>query len=106
MSILQNAIEHFTSQGRREIDVPEWGCKLYSTTMTLKERAAYSDRYETHKLAAAAWLVVAKATDGEGKPAFAKGDDLELSRKADAAVILRIAGAILEGPSAEDVEKN
>ena len=44
MSVIENAIKHFSSKERREIHVPEWDVTLYSRNLTLENKGLWLHR--------------------------------------------------------------
>lgn len=107
-TILERAIAHYSGLGRKEIDVPEWGCKLFSTPCTLAEKAKIFKGMgkDQSDLAALAIAVCMKAETEDGKKAFSMADVEDLKRGTDADVLSRIASQILDFSSIEDAEKN
>ena len=113
LSVLDRAKAHFGQ--RRSISIPEWKdgdgnpTVLYWKPFTLDEQArlraarnAASDDETDGMLR----ILIAKATDAEGKKVFDIGDRPELRAAVDAIVLDRIIQAMLSTASLEDAVKN
>ena len=83
MNIMENATKHFEDQvksGLNEVDVPEWGCKVYYLpVMTVKEmEALYSHMEKGNQLDALVEMLILRARNEDGSMAFKKGDKFEI----------------------------
>jgi hypothetical protein len=107
-SVLDRATEHFSAQGRKSIDVPEWGCTVYYAPLTVmeKRRIFKPGLRPGDDQAVAVDALIEKARDEAGKPMFTLDDRETLLRKVDAKVVERVALALLGGATAEETEKN
>ncbi len=91
--------QHFEALGTREIPVPEWGISIYATPVTVAERAKI---YAGEKKSDQDFLVqilLTKARDRDGRPLFTLEDKAVLMQKADSAVLIRVASAIMNADS-------
>lgn len=101
MSILDSARAHYESLDRKSVAIPEWGgATLYWTPMTADEhRRIFSKPDDNGKppdstLMAVRTLIL-KGKNEDGSPAFDALDENKLRHGVSAAVLLRVAGAIL-----------
>ncbi|TXL70103.1 hypothetical protein FHP25_35875 [Vineibacter terrae] len=93
--ILDRAKAHMASHEVRAIEVPEWGCTIYWTPMTLIERETVRRRSQANGLAdAAAHIIVMKAIDRDGHKLFDLDDKRVFLNQADSGVVQHIANAI------------
>ncbi len=113
MSIIDQAKAHFADISTpRIVEVPEWGedenspLKVYVTPLNLSEKQALFRLAKGDDLAVLVDAIILKATDEAGEKLFTKEHKRDLMRKADPAVIERLASEILGNPSIEDYEKN
>lgn len=91
---------HFEALGTREIPVPEWGITIYTTPVTVAERARiYGQGAKSNDQDFVARILVTKAKDRDGKPLFTLEDQAVLLQKADSGVLIRVAAAIMNGDS-------
>lgn len=110
--ILSRMKKHMAAHGLQDLVVPEWGCTLYWSPITLAEREEIRQRAASHGLDdAQAHAIFLKAVDRDGKKVFDLGDKLVLLHQADAGVVSRVATAMTsDRPSlaarVEESEKN
>lgn len=78
--------------GLRAIDVPEWGMKLWFGGLVMADVLAAEDRKPATELDRTLVLIVSKACNEDGSPAFTFGDLEYLKREADYRVLMRVAG--------------
>ena len=105
--VLKAAKDHFSEQGRKEIDVPEWETTIFAAPLTLKERdRLLSGGAGEVRLSVMADIVIFKAEDQGGKKMFTVEHKFALMNEVDAEVVSRIASEILAGPTVEDARKN
>tara|TARA_R110002167_G_scaffold70512_3_gene199034 strand:- start:294 stop:653 length:360 start_codon:yes stop_codon:yes gene_type:complete len=98
--ILAQATAHFSGLENGEIKVPEWGnVKLTWKPMSCDERrkiyAPMPDGQPADGVTIFIRVLIAKALDSSGKPAFSKMDENKLSHGVDPTVVGRIAREIL-----------
>lgn len=110
MSVIDRAKAHFDAQGVRCIEVPEWGeegepCRIFVTPWTLADQAKLLRASQGKEAEALALVLIFKAMDGEGKPLFTLEDKRALMHEVDAAVVARVANAIMGVEEAEAVGK-
>jgi hypothetical protein len=99
--ILSKIAAHFDALGTRKIEVPEWGTEIYASPVTLAERTRiYAGAKGDNDYEVLAKIIITKAKDAEGKPLFTLADKATLLQRADAAVLIRLAAEIMNGPSA------
>lgn len=107
MSILDRAKAHYESLGSVRIEVPEWKDEngeptvLYAEPMTLDERRKL-DKFASDSQEYLARLVITKALDEQGNPAFRIEDKPILMKRVSDLVIARIAGEIARVASIEE----
>lgn len=92
-SILETISQRHADQKPTEIDVPEWGAKLYFTPLTAAERASIRkgvDPDDDGEMLIAS--IIRKARDKDGKPAFEDNAETRaiLAGKAEFSIIRRI----------------
>ena len=68
--ILERAKAHMASHAVRDIEVPEWGCTIYWTPVTLAERETVRRRGQSSLADAAAHIIFMKAIDSKGLQLF------------------------------------
>lgn len=103
MSILERAMEHATRQAGelRPVPVPEWGETIYyRPILTAGDRNAIEKSQTKGTTEAAIQTLIRRARDAEGKPIFSAGDIDKLRNNVDSAVIVRLAGEIINGSDA------
>lgn len=113
MRAIEAAKLHLASQGRREVEVPEWGeepGKPLIVTFTPLTVAEHRKLFPAGKSPDAQLFVdtlIQKAKDADGKPMFTFDDRHALMTEVDSGVIARVAGAILAtAPSEGEAAKN
>lgn len=105
--ILDRITAHFDSLGKRTIEVPEWGCTIHATPVTIAERnRIYKNSKGDNDYATLVRMIVVKATDADGKPMFNAADEPKLLNHADSTVIVRVAAEIMSvgAPRADDLK--
>lgn len=104
--ILDRAKAHFTSLGRQQMDVAEWGVTVYWTPLTLhQKRKLISPDHPPDELLPAR-VVIEKAQDIGGKPMFSIDDYEDLIHRVDQVVLTRLATAMMSVPTPGEAEKN
>jgi hypothetical protein len=108
MSLIDSAIEHFSSKTIRKIEVEEWGTTLFSKNLTLDDRAKWLARANGDSTDYMVYAVIFGLTDSEGSPVFDVGDKVKLRRNVDPDIVARLANFVLnvDGESEEEREKN
>jgi|TARA_Y100000052_G_C2943819_1_gene82478 hypothetical protein len=108
MSVIEKAIQHFSSKERREIHVPEWDVTLFTRNLTLENKGNWLKRADGDSTEYMVYAVIYGLEDEEGNPAFDVGDKLQLKNHVDPDVVTRLATFVLEtsGATEEDREKN
>lgn len=113
LSVLDRAKAHFGQ--RRSISIPEWKdgdgnpTVLYWKPFSLDEQKklrAARDAAEDDAIDGSLRILIAKATDAEGKKVFDIGDRPELRASVDALIVDRILDAMMSTASLEDAVKN
>ena len=110
-TVLQKATSHFRAQldgTLREIDVPEWECKVYFYPATsFKEESAILKLQQEGKTGEAlVQSLIVKCRNADGSKMFQTADRITLMNEVDPKIIINIAGAINNSDSTEDIEKN
>lgn len=108
MSLIDFAVEHFSSKEVRKIEVPEWDTVLYSKNLTLDDRAKWLSRANGDSTDYMVYAVIFGLTDDKGEPVFDIGDKGKLRRNVDPDIVAKLANFVLQvaGPEEEDREKN
>jgi len=111
MSILDRAKAHFEAQEIKRIEVPEWGedgnpAIIMSEPFTLADRKSLIKFAQDDEMEFLVRLIIMKALDEDGKKIFDLSDKPTLMNKVDPSVILRIANAISQIPTVEDMSGN
>ncbi len=112
MKIIDRAKSHFESLGVQSIEVPEWQDEqgnptiIYWQPITLAEKKKLFNKTENlNDAGLLADVVVMKALDKDGNKLFSLEDKLALNHKVDSDVLSKIAVAMVQTPSAEDLKK-
>jgi len=113
MSILDSAKSHFESLGVQSIEVPEWKDTdgnpsiIYWNPINLYEKSILFKKSDNmNDVSILADVLVMKAIDKDGKKLFEAKDKLALMYKVDSDVLSRIATAMVQAVSPEEVKKN
>ncbi len=114
--LIERAKDHYKGllNQPKIISVPEWSSEgektiIYSTPLTLSERAKLKRFAGDSDPDLAAEIVIMKAKDKDGNSYFTREDKLDLMKSVDSAVIARIAADIMgadDDKIIEDMEKN
>ena len=110
-SVIQRATEHYKSKPLKRIEIPEWGddegpLVVYSSPFTLKDQSRI--RYIAEKQSEVdvlAEVLIMKLMDESGEKIFTIEDKNDLRNNVDAAIVSRIATAIMSVDEAQ-LEKN
>lgn len=112
MKIIDRAKSHFESLGVQSIEVEEWQDEngnptvIYWQPITLAEKKKLFNKTENlNDAGLLADVVLMKALDKNGDKLFSLEDKLVLNHKVDSDVLSRIAVAMVQTPSAEDLKK-
>ena len=113
MSIIDSAKAHFESLGVQSIEVPEWKdadgkpsviywnpINLYEKNILFKKSDNMSD------VSILADILVMKGLDKDGNKIFKVEDKLALMYKVDSDVLSRVATAMVQVITPEEVKKN
>lgn len=108
MSLIDKAVEHFSSKAVRKIEVPQWGVELFSKNLTLEDRSKWLARADGDTTDYMVYAVIFGLTDAEGNPVFDIGDKVKLRRHVDPDIVAKLANFVLQvsGETEEDREKN
>ena len=111
--ILKNAKKHFNEVvigDIKEIDVPEWDCKIFFRGGTnFTQEAKVIELQNSGKSAEAlVQVLINRSLDKDGKRLFSDHQKSELMNSVDPATILKIVTKINsnQGPTIEDTEGN
>ena len=101
MSIIDQAVAHYSSQERLIISVPEWGTKdnplqihVFPMTMAEVNMIQRISKKDASNIEHAANIIVIKARDAEGNRLFKLEDKDALMERADYRVVARITEEI------------
>ena len=113
MSILDRAKSHFENIGVQSIEVPEWKDEdgkptvLFWNPINLYEKNKLFKKSDNMTdVSILADIVVMKSLDKDGKKIFKLDDKMDLMTKVDSDVLSRIATAMVQVISPEEVKKN
>ena len=109
--IIDRARAHFSDQGTRRIEVPEWGDEngplvIYATPFTLAEKKKLFRLAKDNDLDLLAYTLIHKALNKDGEKIFTLDDKHALVNSVDANVLARAAAQLSDSASVEDLEKN
>jgi hypothetical protein len=89
----------------REIEGPEWGTTIYCRAPNIIEAAEIDRvRREEGEAAAAVRALVLLARDADGQPLLSRAAEAQLLREADASVIFRVVGLMLDDAGINSVD--
>ena len=113
MSILDRAKSHFENIGVQSIEVPEWKDEdgkptvLFWSPINLYEKNKLFKKSDNMTdVSILADIVVMKSLDKDGKKIFKLEDKMDLLTKVDSDVLSRIATAMIQVVSPDEVKKN
>ena len=113
MSVIDIAKSHFENIGVQSMEVSEWKDEngkpvtLYWNPITLLEKNRLLKKSDNlNDIAILADVLVMKALDKDGKKIFKLDDKMELMTKVDSDVLSRVATAMVQVISPEEVKKN
>ena len=113
MSILDSAKSHFENIGVQSIEVPEWKDEdgkptvLFWNPINLYEKNKLFKKSDNMTdVSILADIVVMKSLDKDGKKIFKLEDKMDLLTKVDSDVLSRIATAMIQVVSPDEVKKN
>tara|TARA_R100000329_G_scaffold140631_1_gene123024 strand:- start:946 stop:1287 length:342 start_codon:yes stop_codon:yes gene_type:complete len=113
MSIIDSAKSHFESLGIQSIEVPEWKdadgkpSVIYWNPINLYEKSILFKKSDNmNDVSILADVLVMKALDKDGNKLFEAKDKLALMYKVDSDVLSRIATAMVQAVTPEEVKKN
>ena len=113
MSVIDIAKSHFDNIGVQSMEVFEWKDEngkpvtLYWNPITLLEKNRLLKKSDNlNDIAILADVLVMKALDKDGKKIFKLDDKMDLMTKVDSDVLSRIATAMVQVISPEEVKKN
>ena len=112
MKIIDRAKSHFESLGVQSIEVEEWQDEkgqptvIYWQPITLAEKKKLFSRTENlNDAGLLADVVIMKAIDKDGEKIFSLEDKLPIMHKVDSDVLSKIAVAMVQTPSPEELKK-
>ena len=113
MKLIDSAKSHFESLGIQSIEVEEWKDEsgnpsvIYWNPMNLSEKNKLFKKSDNlNDVSILADIVVMKAIDKDGNKLFSLEDKLALMHKVDSDVLSRIATAMVQAITPEEVKKN
>lgn len=107
-SLIDVAVQHFSSLSVREVPIPEWDTTCYAKNLTLEDKAKLSSRSNNDWQEYMVYAIIFGLVDEAGDPVFTIKDKVKLLRFTSPAIIERIASVILshQSETEEDREKN
>ena len=113
MSVIDRAKSHFESLGTQSMEVPEWKdddgnpTVIYWNPITLAEKKRLFQKSDNlNDVGILADIIVMKAIDKDGKKLFTLEDKIALMHKTDSDVLSRIATAMVQVITPDEVKKN
>ena len=113
MSIIDRAKSHFEGIGIQSIEVPEWKdddgkpTVIYWNPINLFEKNKLFQRSDNlSDVSILADIVILKALDKDGKKVFKLDSKMDLMTKVDSDILSRIATAMVNVITQEEVKKN
>jgi hypothetical protein len=111
MTAIDRAKAHYASLPHKRIEVPEWGedgkpLIIHATPMTVAHADRIGAKGNSNKAEMFVDVLILKAQDDAGEMLFTEKDRHALTRHVDREVISRVAIAILDAPSDEQLEGN
>jgi hypothetical protein len=108
MKLIDKVLNHYDSQGRLKVEVPEWADDefdgiIHYSPVTLLERNKLMPELKKESLDFVVSVIVMKAEDADGNKLFTLEDKIKLKRNADYRVLDRLANSILHGVTIEEV---
>jgi hypothetical protein len=105
--LIDKAVAHFSSKAIRELDVPEWGSKLFAKNMSLDDKAKWYARADGDASDYLLYAIIFGVTDEKGDPIFNIGDKHKLRNKVDPEIISRIANwVVAHDDDSEEIRGN
>jgi hypothetical protein len=113
MNVIDRAKSHFESLGTQSIEVPEWKDDdgkptiVYWNPVTLSEKNKLFKKSDNlSDVSILADILIMKALDKDGNKAFTLEDKIVLMHKVDSDVLSRLATAMVQAISVDEVKKN
>ena len=113
MKLIDSAKSHFESLGVQHIEIDEWKDEagnpsvVYWNPITLSEKNKLFKKSDNlNDVGILADVVVMKALDKDGKKMFTLEDKLALLHKVDSDVLSRLATAMIQAITPDEVKKN
>ena len=113
MNIIDRAKSHFESLGTQSIEVPEWKDDdgkptiVYWNPITLSEKNKLFKKSDNlSDVSILADILIMKALDKDGNKVFTLEDKIPLMHKVDSDVLSRLATAMVQAISVDEVKKN
>jgi hypothetical protein len=112
MSILNRAKSHFESLGVQSIEIEEWAddegkaSVIYWSPITLSEKKKLFDKSSNiNDVGLLADIIIMKAIDKDGKKLFSLEDKLTLMHKVDSEIVAKVATAMVQSITPDEVKK-
>ena len=112
MKVIDIAKTHFENPGVQSVEVEEWVDEnnnptiIYWDPITLAEKKKLFQKSDNlNDVAILADIVVMKAKDKDGKKMFTLEDKLALMHKVDSDVLSKVAVAMVQTPSVDELKK-
>ena len=113
MNVIDRAKSHFESLGTQSIEVPEWKDDdgkptiIYWNPITLSEKNKLFKKSDNlSDVSILADILIMKALDKDGNKVFTLEDKIALMHKVDSDVLSRLATAMVQAISVDEVKKN
>ena len=106
MSVIDKAIQHFSSQDTKTINVPEWNTTFLVKPLNLDEQRRLWEKSKVSEIDAIVDLIIMKCLTEDGsKKAFKLEDRKKLLTECDPVVISRLAKEITGDTSIAEEKK-
>lgn len=104
MSLIDKAVEHFSSKATREIHIPEWDVSLYAKNLTMNDKSKWLARSNGNATDFMIYAIIFGLIDKDGNSPFDLGDKQKLMNQVDPDIITRLSDFILG--AAEQTEES
>lgn len=107
MSVIDKAIQHFSLQESKTIDVPEWNTTFVVKPLNLDEHRRFVEKHQKNPIEAFVDLLIMKCLTEDGsKKAFKLEDKQKLLTEVDPKIIMKLGLEIGGSSSVMDEKKN
>ena len=105
MSILEDAVKHFSSKGERTIEVKEWNAVFTVKPLNLDEQRRLFDKTQKNPIEAIVDLIIMKCLKENGDKAFSLNDRQKLMTEVDPNILAELSSKITGETTIESEKK-